>query len=596
MSAVKSKFAGFLRGLLRHFDDNESVAANSDVKELASATPTATPAPRSTPGRFASRPLAKPAAALATVQPPAPKPPAKVVEIKEEKIDLPLQPIIASLPLELRAKITGSATTGSTISIPVEKVLHQLATGTVKISFGELRQLAPGIFANYNGEHDARAVALPLNQILALVNPGLLARRAAQKRVNVSDDVAGPFETPGTDLKISTEKAKATPPPPAEPVPLSRFAAPNPPTSSQPLPVVPPPAFAPRWTTPATTGSNGNSGSNGAKNIPARDANGSNGTHSPRPAGLETPLSTTEPKSGNPPQVSTEQPLLVSLAVLFEHWPDALKLEISQLDLENAQVSLPPNLVEPALKRGRVVFAWRDLRSWIKSAAVAVSVHDNTELELPLKVLAPLFFARQKNGAGGPKKLPVTEEIPDMFFGATSPAGAPPAPATPLAPVAPPPPLMPSAVAAAVPRTDTNFILRSIKPPMSDSEFVRKGGTDFKSRSTSPVEIVTRAMELSGVAGALITLADGLKVASQVPADLNGDTLAAFIPQIFARVTQGSRELRMGDLNNLSFTVGSVPWKIFRVNAVYFAAFGRKNEPLPGAPLAALAVELDHKK
>jgi predicted regulator of Ras-like GTPase activity (Roadblock/LC7/MglB family) len=103
-------------------------------------------------------------------------------------------------------------------------------------------------------------------------------------------------------------------------------------------------------------------------------------------------------------------------------------------------------------------------------------------------------------------------------------------------------------------------------------------------------------MELPGVAGALITLADGLKVASQVPAELNGDTLAAFIPQIFARVTQGSRELRMGDLNNLSFTVGSVPWKIFRVNAVYFAAFGRKNESLPGAPLAALAVELDHKK
>jgi predicted regulator of Ras-like GTPase activity (Roadblock/LC7/MglB family) len=190
----------------------------------------------------------------------------------------------------------------------------------------------------------------------------------------------------------------------------------------------------------------------------------------------------------------------------------------------------------------------------------------------------------------------VTEEIPDMFFGATSPAGASPAPSTPLAPVALPPPLVPSAVAAAVPRTDTNFILRSIKPPMSDSEFVRKGGTDFRSRSTSPAEIVTRAMELPGVAGALITLADGLKVAGQVPADLNGDTFAAFIPQIFARVNQGSRELRMGDLNNLSFTVGSVPWKIFRVNAVYFAAFGRKNEPLPGAPLAALAVELDHKK
>jgi predicted regulator of Ras-like GTPase activity (Roadblock/LC7/MglB family) len=155
---------------------------------------------------------------------------------------------------------------------------------------------------------------------------------------------------------------------------------------------------------------------------------------------------------------------------------------------------------------------------------------------------------------------------------------------------------MPSAVAAAIPPVDTNYFLRSIKAPMSDSEFTRKGGTEFKSRGAAPADIIAQAMELPGVAGALITLADGLKVASQVPAEVNGDTIAAFIPQIFARVSQGSRELRMGELNNLSFTVGSVPWKIFRVNAVYFAAFGRKNERLSGAPLAALAVQLDHKK
>ena len=35
MSAVKSKFAGFLRGLLRHFDDNEPVDTNNDVNEPA---------------------------------------------------------------------------------------------------------------------------------------------------------------------------------------------------------------------------------------------------------------------------------------------------------------------------------------------------------------------------------------------------------------------------------------------------------------------------------------------------------------------------------------------------------------------------------
>ena len=560
----------------------------------------------------ASRPPSKPAPMR--VSPPVAPAPAKAVEIKQQFIDLPLSPIIAGLPMELRAKITSSGKPGGTISIPVEKLLNQLATGTVKISFGELRQLAPEVFANYGGDHDARSVALPLNQILSKINPALLARRAAQKRVEVSDDVAGPFEVAASGLKLSAEKMMPPPAPPAEPVPLSRFAAPVSEAPVQPQPVVPPPTFAPRWTTPATNGSNRVSGgSNGSAPSPAKDASGSNGSAPARPPGLESSVPAAAPQAAKPAPVHLEPPLLVSLAALFESWPDVLKMEISQLDLENAQVALPVNLVEPALKRGRVVFAWRDLRSWIKSAAVAVSVHDNTELELPLKVLAPLFFARQKGGAAGPKKVSVSGEIPDMFFGATPPPPAPPsalrapipvpaastpppAPIAAPAPSAPTVPLMPTAVAAAIPVPDTNFLLRSVKQPTSDSEFVRKGGTDFKSRGAAPADIVARAMELPGVAGALITLADGLKVASQVPADLNGDTLAAFIPQIFARVNQGSRELRMGELNNLSFTVGSVPWKIFRVNAVYFAAFGRKNEPLSGAPLAALAVQLDHKK
>ena len=84
-------------------------------------------------------------------------------------------------------------------------------------------------------------------------------------------------------------------------------------------------------------------------------------------------------------------------------------------------------------------------------------------------------------------------------------------------------------------------------------------------------------------------------VASRIPADLNGDTLAAFLPQIFAKMTQCTKELRMGELNNLNFTVGNVPWKIFRVNAIFFAAFGRPGQPLPTAQLAALAGDLDHK-
>jgi predicted regulator of Ras-like GTPase activity (Roadblock/LC7/MglB family) len=106
---------------------------------------------------------------------------------------------------------------------------------------------------------------------------------------------------------------------------------------------------------------------------------------------------------------------------------------------------------------------------------------------------------------------------------------------------------------------------------------------------------VSRAAALPGVVGAVIALPDGLLVASHLPEGLNGDTLAAFLPHLFGKVSQCTQELRMGEVNNLNFTVGNVPWKIWRVNALYFAAFGRKAEPLPTSQLAALAGELDHK-
>jgi predicted regulator of Ras-like GTPase activity (Roadblock/LC7/MglB family) len=148
---------------------------------------------------------------------------------------------------------------------------------------------------------------------------------------------------------------------------------------------------------------------------------------------------------------------------------------------------------------------------------------------------------------------------------------------------------------------DSNYYIwgdNSDTVPAEETEFSHKPkpATDFTSRYATPKEIIERAMALGNVAGAVVALPDGLRVASQVPPDLNADTLAAFLPQIFDRVNQSTKELRMGSLNNFNFTVGNVPWRIFRVNAVYFAAFGNAGEALPSAQLAALAAELDRKK
>jgi predicted regulator of Ras-like GTPase activity (Roadblock/LC7/MglB family) len=530
-------------------------------------------------------------------------------------IQLPVTQILMTLPIDLRAKIVGTNTAGMMISLPVDAVLAQLATGSVKISFGELRRLAPGVFANFGGDCDAKPVTLPLNLILAQLSPTLLNRRAEQKKqMELSEDVISPFNAGGQALGISPGKTAPPPaaPPPPAPVAPSRLT-PVPP--SAPSLGQSPTGFTPRWNLPATNGhANGHINGNG------------NGNGSPKPNNLSAapvplaPVSPIPPKTALPEQ--SQPTLSVSLDALAEQWPEPLRNEIELLDLMAAQIALPLQLIEPALKRGKVIFSWRCMRAWIKSAAVATSSHDDLELELPLKVLAPLFFAYKNGSAKTQKKAVVSEEIPNLFFGFPQPTAeippvappirlpkmpsvpaAPPTPAiVPQIPSAPTVPHIPSAslpplsVAAASPLPGTNFFTRANQPETSDSEFRRKGGTDFLSRAATPSEIVSQTMVLPGVAGVIIALPDGLKVASQIPSDLNGDTLAAFLPQIFARVNQCSRELRMGDMNNLSFTVGNVPWKIFRVNAVYFAAFGRANENLPSAQLAALAASLDRKK
>jgi len=181
----------------------------------------------------------------------------------------------------------------------------------------------------------------------------------------------------------------------------------------------------------------------------------------------------------------------------------------------------------------------------------------------------------------------VDDDIPNLFFGFPKPESITPAAAAP-------------ASAPATKQADTNFYTRD---DTSERSHLHEGeakhgpspGTKFVAKYATPNEVVSRAAALDGVAGALTALPDGLMVASRLPANLNGDTLAAFLPQIFGKISQCTKELRMGELNNVNFTVGNIPWKIFRVNAIFFAAFGRVGERLPTAQLAALAAELDHR-
>ena len=599
-------------------------------------------------------------------------------------VEVPLQKILEVLPVELQPRVRNPHVGDATISLPLDKVLSQLSRGAVRLSFGELRQAAPSVFSSET-DRDRVLVQLPLNEILAQLNPALIARRRVQKQVEVPDDISSPFESQNqSNLSFSTGPMQApkapTPPPAANPFqakpfqPQNPYQAPQapyqppqnpyqppqnpfqpaqkpyqPPQSpfQQPTPIpfddipspfqpVRPQATPPPMGIPA--------GRNTITSTPTPQPPAAEPLISPAIAAASRALRDFENKAPNsiapvpfaPEPPSSQETLFVSLGAITEHWPESVRKEVAQLNLAEAKVQLPVDTIQQGLKQGRLAFPWKIVRSWIKGPGLSFnSPQDATVLELPLKIVAPLFMARQREAGKEQQKVRIDNDIPNLFFGFPQPdAPAEPAaphipaahiPAAPVAPHVPhtPPsishvPQMPTAPRTpgtshvpripaapptpAIPVTkskDTNYFAwddasQSVQTPQQN-EVKRSPGTKFITRYATPNEVVSRAAGLEGVAGSLIALPDGLMVASQLSPDLNGDTLAAFLPQIFAKVNQCTKELRMGELNNLNFTVGNVPWKIFRVNAIFFAAFGRAGEPLPTGQLAALAAELDHK-
>jgi predicted regulator of Ras-like GTPase activity (Roadblock/LC7/MglB family) len=97
---------------------------------------------------------------------------------------------------------------------------------------------------------------------------------------------------------------------------------------------------------------------------------------------------------------------------------------------------------------------------------------------------------------------------------------------------------------------------------------------------------------LPEVSGAFIAMQDGLLVAAELPLELKGDTVAAFLPQIFGRMNQYAKELHLGALSSFSFVAEQVPWQIIKTGTVYFVAIGKPGENLPSEKLSTIAAEL----
>ncbi|MBU6410828.1 MAG: hypothetical protein KGR98_10625, partial [Verrucomicrobia bacterium] len=610
------------------------------------------------PAEAAYEPQPLPPEALPPEETPPAYPPAAAApsaeesaEAQEEAVEIPLLPLLEKLPGELRARLNARMADLSqgSLSISVSEILPQLPSGAVKITFGQLRQAIPDLFS-VGDEYDLLPVGIPLNAILPRLNISLLRRQHEQRTLNVSGEIADPFNTTITGIKRTVIQGKPiTPPQPPRRAPIPPPAAPSAPRTngisasapSRPvIPSVPPPPVVrrpavPQWrmavppVAPPSPPSMERISPPSFSSPPAEPQSFSRPASAPaapepapvvpKPAPVPPATAQTTPSATAPVPGSDGAAILATLGDLLEKWPETLKGEIVRESMNNMQVAIPMEVIEPALKRGRVIFSWYQLRSWTNMPTRGSSPNNGVELELPLKVIVPLFLERRGPLRSNASGLAMDSVIPNLFFGfpspemeATVPAAAPPhsapqppqtAPAEPVAPEPAPRPHSATSGAmpgSAGPAADTNFFGADDAPQPAaerdDTDYRgARPGTDFTQRQMTPKDIVAEAMALQGVSGAVIALPDGLKVASEVPPELNADTVAAFLPQIFDRVAQSTRELRMGALNNLKFTVGNVPWRIFRVNAVYFAAMGRAGQRLPGAQLAKLAAALDRK-
>src|SRR5207302_173078 len=110
------------------------------------------------------------------------------------------------------------------------------------------------------------------------------------------------------------------------------------------------------------------------------------------PAPIMAPPSSTpiEAAPAVAPAATGSKAIVASLSELSERWPEPLKAEVRQMG--EAQVSIPVALLEQPLRKGRVVMSWQNIRAFATPRPSGASANDGVELELPLKVIVPLFL------------------------------------------------------------------------------------------------------------------------------------------------------------------------------------------------------------
>jgi predicted regulator of Ras-like GTPase activity (Roadblock/LC7/MglB family) len=547
-------------------------------------TPPAAPPAVASPIRplpIRSAPPAVPTAqvpqAFAPAAPQAPVQPQVPAEFATPYFSIALDAVAASWPEGVRQELAQLKIPDAKITLPPVDICDGLKRGRIQYAWRTLRSwIQPTPYYATPSPHDEVMLELPLRTLTPLFLD-FIRSNPVNRQVADAENI--------TEFFRKAEQATATSPELLQPL----F---SPAPTAVPTPA-PQPA-APAGFTPAT---------------PA--------------APIVVPASITA--SPGMEATITNGAICLPIPLIANGWPEPVMRDIASFGLAGSRIEIPLPLVEAGVKAGRIEFVWRELCGWLNppSKPAMVSINAENRITLPLGLIAPLFL--KSRGAGqARKRANVSEEIPDLFSAAGKPVTpstvAAQTPASPAAavPVAPAPAFAPQSAATSAPSaaatsappaaatsappaaaTSVPPAAATSVPPAAVTSGPKKTPTNLSElfnepgkKSWTPNEIVQRTTTLPNVAGALIALQDGLLVATNMPAELKTETIAAFVPQIFGRMNQYSKELQMGDTRAVSFTVDCGTVQVFNAGIIYFAAYGKSAALLPLAELHLIAAEL----
>ncbi|HON08340.1 MAG TPA: hypothetical protein PLW02_09620, partial [Verrucomicrobiota bacterium] len=259
------------------------------------------------------------------------------VETNKDYISISVNSIISGLSDKLKKEIIKTPNPSDTLNIPVEKILPQIKTGAFKITFGEMKKLTPtGIFST-NCAFDNEIIYLSLKEIIPKLDMSFFKIQPKKEQI-IPDEIADIFGGQKTDNKIKPVSVKRTE-------------------------IIEEPAISQQKPTPSEKQEQ----------------------LEPNKEPIQKPLSATTSEE-------LKEIISLKLNLIIPYLPPEIVKQTQTLKLSESSINIPIKELEPLIKSGKVIFNWNKIFSWLSPLPQSAPSNPDVNVEIPLKIIAPLFF------------------------------------------------------------------------------------------------------------------------------------------------------------------------------------------------------------